>query len=332
MNNTNFNGTSNFTGSTRRKYDLSALNTALAVSEAVLIPVIIIGNLLLIFSILNNRTLRQDFRHLAIVSIATADLLAGLITCPVIADMKANNHRRQHGCATYLIISTLDFYVQKFVVTWGIISINADYLLTLHRVKMRLSPLIRKCAIGICLALPWLAMLFVVLPIAYTHVGSVSLSYICILRMSPAATLLVTCFASVVPSLIAVLQIIHMIILHCCNSRRQIHPVTTDAGSNKSPWIFVCATVATILLILPEEAARLIRMKLIHQLDIHVYVAIVYSIVALADAKSAVLPFIWFMEADMRAAVQELYNRLPWRSSFHRCRARGDFVVDYKNF
>ncbi|XP_046554120.1 uncharacterized protein LOC124263502 [Haliotis rubra] len=329
MNNTNVSQAWNVTGP-RKRPDFSAAYIASGVSETLLIPVIIIGNLIIITSILTNRTLRQDFRHLGMVSVSIADLLTGLITCPIIAEYMLISRERL-SCAKFLMVSIYDMYVQRFVVTWGIVSLNADYLLTLHCVKMQLSPFMRKFVIGTFLALPWLAMLAVVLPIAYTHVGSVRLSRMCVLNMSNAAEILVACFAAVVPAILAFLQLIHMIILYRCrNSRQHVHPETNNAGSSATPWMLVCVTMATILMALPQEAVSLWLRTVRRISNLYVYIIVAFFSFIVGDARSAVLPFIWCMEADVRVAVKDLYNRLPWRSSLQRFRR--DLTVDYRNF
>ncbi|XP_067664677.1 uncharacterized protein [Haliotis asinina] len=329
MNTTSVNLTWNVTG-TRKRYDFSAGYVTSGVIELLLIPAIVIGNLIVITSILTNPTLRKDFHHLGMVSVSIADLFTGLITCPIIGEYMVTNRSRL-SCAKVLMATMYDMAVQRFVVTWGIVSINANYLLMLHSVKMRLSPFMRKIVIGSFLTLPWLAMLVVVLPIAYTHVGSVNLTRMCMLRLSSAAVILVTYLASVVPGIIAFLQLIHMIILYRLrNSKQQVHPVISNVGSSQTPRMLVCATMATILMALPQEGFLLWAISVRRISNVYMYFIAGLSSYILGDAKCAVLPFIWCMEAEVRAAVKDLYNRLPWRRSLDRF--GGDVTVGYRNF
>ncbi|XP_067664675.1 neuropeptide receptor 22-like [Haliotis asinina] len=304
-----------------------------AIMEILITPIIVSANIVLIVSILSNGTLRRQFRYLTMTSIATADLLIGIFSCPFRADMILNSYR--HGCIFYLFMTVIELYVQMFVGTWNIVIINADYLLTFFHIKRpQLKTFTRKFVFAVILGLPWLAMFFVVLPVAYVHAKEyLTLFRSCRLVISFEGKKMVMALSFFVPAFITVVQVTIMTTMHLYRQRTGsgMPSLMTSPEAVQSPWVYVAGSLVMIIMVGFEQCTVMAQRALM-KVVLQKYKAILfirYSSRFLSDFKSGVTPIVWFAIPELRAAFMDLVNKLPWRQ--RRSGGGNEQTVSYRN-
>ncbi|XP_046350682.2 uncharacterized protein LOC124131442 [Haliotis rufescens] len=307
-----------------------------AVMEILLTPIIVSANILLIVSILSNKTLRREFRYLVMISIALADLLIGLISCPFRADMVLKS-TYQHGCLFYLFMTVTESYVQIFVGMWGIVTINLDYLLTLFHVKRpQLKTFPRNFVIAVILGLPWLAMFFVVLPIAYLHAKEYFAPFrYCRLIIPYDARQIVMSLTFIAPAIITVVQVTIMTSVHLYRQRTGsgMPSLMTSPEAVPLPWTYVAGSLVTVIMVGFEQCINMAQRAFIQALmpQYKIIFFMKHSSHFLSDSKSGVTPIVWFTIPELRAAFIELVNKLPWRRRLRRSDDAKEQTVRYRN-
>ncbi|KAK6166557.1 hypothetical protein SNE40_023214 [Patella caerulea] len=123
---------------------------------------IILFNIFLLVLIPAYWKLRSSVKHLLIVSAAIADLVMGIVVCPMIADL-AVNRKFVHGCSAQMSLQALSTIIIPSVTTWAVFLININYILRMT--SYFYCEQTQRIGIALSLAIaPWVLTVIIIIP------------------------------------------------------------------------------------------------------------------------------------------------------------------------
>ncbi|ESP01791.1 hypothetical protein LOTGIDRAFT_238171 [Lottia gigantea] len=272
---------------------------------------IILFNVILLVLIPCYWKLRASVKHMLMFSAAIADLVMGLVVCPLIADLGVNR-KFLHGCSTQMSLQALSTIIVPSVTTWAVLLININYILRIT--SYYYCDLSQKIGMAISIAVtPWVLTVVILVPQLVAGVDERK----CTLYFPSETARKAVIVTSFVPQCIGIF--ITFLVAFVMYLIRRDELVLDAAGERlQAPSDICLVSFLTLSMYLPKEL--LLLNQGFTQCTSEVECDALHWIRILGTwellGKSFFVPLAWTFCHQLREAVRSLWEQATWNQKF----------------
>ncbi|XP_067664750.1 octopamine receptor beta-2R-like [Haliotis asinina] len=272
---------------------------------------IIVGNLVIIGSILSYKDLRQNSKYVIVLFLALADLFVGIFPLAMWTHMLVTLEI-DVSCLTMMALYGSS-YITVANSCFAIIALNLDFIF--QRTVSSYQGMCKKLVTCMLVAFFILGPIIVLVPIMI--VGQDPSAPTCGLYVKPKFGRALFAMSYWVPSAIAIITTVVSIALHQKGRRQALSQYGQGAVSPPStnptaPVDIILVSFLTVALFFPSEVMALIGLPC---LDCTWYFILSAVMGYLSYGKSAIVPFLWFLNKDFRSIVK---GHPPFNTNNHQ--------------